>query len=81
MNDARDALKAAIAHACPDVMPQVDMLLAAHAAETLRDAAYAIEREEADKYPGPILGAIKRMRAAYFSAKLRHMAQEAQPTP
>lgn len=51
-----------------------DQLLDAHRAEVLREAADLIEREEAAEYPGAILGAIRRIRAGYFAAKLRRMA-------
>ncbi len=62
-----------------------EKLVAARDKELLLSAADTIEREEAAEYPGPILGAIRRMRARYYADKLRRMAANpsaaAGPTP
>lgn len=87
MATARSALIDALGHTSSDYLdahwPDLDLtqiadhILTSRDEETLHRAADHYERDQADRYPGAIYGAIRRIRSYKVGAYLRAMADTA----
>ncbi|MFD8595396.1 hypothetical protein ACFV1L_10380 [Kitasatospora sp. NPDC059646] len=76
LEQARGWLACAVAYSGHLEHEEQDELIERFRREVLRDAAKQIRQTEADRFPGPILGAIRRMRANYYAKTIDPATEE-----